>query len=190
MFPLRSLFSANTLSRNVSTFKSALSLSYIYPTSSLSITAPVKIPDNEKFNGFIPIERLDITYSKSSGPGGQHINTTNTKVDIRFHVQSAEWLSEEIKNNISQTYKNKINKDGYLIVRSDKTRSQIYNQADAMTILRELIRKVADAKPPTGPSEETLHALRKRKERANRERLMLKKRHSLIKESRQNNFEL
>lgn len=29
---------------------------------------------NEKFNGFIPIEKLDITYSASSGPGGQNVN--------------------------------------------------------------------------------------------------------------------
>ncbi|KAF6202229.1 hypothetical protein GE061_004627 [Apolygus lucorum] len=146
-----------TFSRNLSNFKSALSLSNLYPNS--SFTTPVKIPDNEKFNGFIPIDKLQISYSKSTGPGGQHINTTNTKVDVRFHVESAEWLSHEIRESILQKLKNRINKDGFLIVRSDKTRSQIYNQADAMTVLRELIRSVID-KPATGPSQETIHLLR------------------------------
>lgn len=45
-------------------------------------------------------ERLDITYSKSTGPGGQLVNKVFTKVDLRFHVESAEWLSDEIKRKL------------------------------------------------------------------------------------------
>lgn len=51
-----------------------------------------------KFNGYIPMNQLKITYSRSSGPGGQNVNCVDTKVDIRFHVKSADWLSEETKN--------------------------------------------------------------------------------------------
>jgi peptidyl-tRNA hydrolase ICT1 len=48
----------------------------------------------EKFNGYIPIKELDITYSRASGPGGQNVNCVSTKVDLRFKVETASWLSE------------------------------------------------------------------------------------------------
>lgn len=53
-----------------------------------------------KFNGYIPIEKLTISYNRSSGPGGQHVNTTNTKVEIRFKVKDATWLPSEIRNKL------------------------------------------------------------------------------------------
>lgn len=43
------------------------------------------------------MNQLKITYSRSSGPGGQNVNCVDTKVDIRFHVTSADWLSDETK---------------------------------------------------------------------------------------------
>lgn len=52
------------------------------------------------FNGYIPIEKLTISYNRSSGPGGQHVNTTNTKVEIRFMVKDATWLPSEIRNKL------------------------------------------------------------------------------------------
>jgi len=45
-------------------------------------------------------DKLDITYSRSSGPGGQNVDKVNTKVDLRFHVASAEWLSQDIRDRI------------------------------------------------------------------------------------------
>lgn len=46
------------------------------------------------------MDELEITYSRSTGPGGQNVNKVNTKVDLRFHVQSASWLTDEIKSKI------------------------------------------------------------------------------------------
>ncbi|UKK01043.2 peptide chain release factor 2 [Theileria orientalis] len=45
----------------------------------------------------IPIKKLQISTSRSSGPGGQSVNKSETKVQIRFNVQSADWLSDELK---------------------------------------------------------------------------------------------
>ncbi|XP_014252238.1 peptidyl-tRNA hydrolase ICT1, mitochondrial [Cimex lectularius] len=186
-YRLRPLLTALPNTRNLSLYKSNISLSNLYPKSSLNFTTPVSIPDNgSAFSGFIPVDKVDITYSRSSGPGGQHVNTVNTKVDVRFHVESAEWLSDDVKKRILENLKNKINKDGYLVVRSDKTRSQIYNQADAMMILRRLIHSALVTKPAI--TQETLEVLRKRKEKANQERLMKKRMHSLKKKDRQDNF--
>jgi peptidyl-tRNA hydrolase ICT1 len=56
--------------------------------------------DDKIFTGYIPIEELDITYSTSSGPGGQNVNKVNTKVDLRFKVESAKWLNEEVRQKL------------------------------------------------------------------------------------------
>jgi len=56
--------------------------------------------DNKIFTGYIPVEELDITYSTSSGPGGQNVNKVNTKVDLRFKIESAQWLNEEVRQKL------------------------------------------------------------------------------------------
>ena len=53
---------------------------------------------NGKFTGYIPLDKLKVTYSQSSGPGGQNVNNVETKVDVRFRIESADWLTPEIQN--------------------------------------------------------------------------------------------
>ncbi|XP_048101365.1 peptidyl-tRNA hydrolase ICT1, mitochondrial isoform X6 [Alosa alosa] len=50
----------------------------------------------------IPIDRLKISYSRSSGPGGQHVNKVNSKAEVRFHVQTADWISAEVRTELLQ----------------------------------------------------------------------------------------
>lgn len=53
-----------------------------------------------KFSGYIPIEELDVTYSRSSGPGGQNVNCVDTKVDVRFKVEGAKWIPEVVRTRL------------------------------------------------------------------------------------------
>lgn len=62
------------------------------------------------FNGYIPIQELQITYSRSTGPGGQNVNKVNTKVDLRFQVASAKWLNDKEKEKLIE----KVSLRGYL----------------------------------------------------------------------------
>lgn len=55
-----------------------------------------------KFSGYIPLNKVEITYSASSGPGGQNVNCVNTKVDLRFQVNSATWLTEEVRTKLAE----------------------------------------------------------------------------------------
>ena len=48
------------------------------------------------------MEALDIKYSRSSGPGGQHINKTESKVQVSFHLDSAEWIPKEIRQKLAE----------------------------------------------------------------------------------------
>lgn len=48
------------------------------------------------------MNQLQVTYSRSSGPGGQNVNCVDTKVDLRFHVATVEWLSPETKAKLME----------------------------------------------------------------------------------------
>jgi len=130
------------------------------------------------------MDRLEITYSRSSGPGGQHVNTVNTKVDVRFKVAQADWIPEQTRQKLLKVLANRITKDGYFYIKSDLTRSQQMNLADALEKLRTIIRS-QEVVAPAPPSEETLEKLRRRQERAVRERLQLKRGRAQVKADRQ-----
>ncbi|XP_037811892.1 peptidyl-tRNA hydrolase ICT1, mitochondrial [Lucilia sericata] len=175
--------SAAVLGRNLS-FKSDLSLDKIYPNSRLQLyTPPPPANKDDKFSGFIPINKLEITYSRSSGPGGQHVNTVNTKVDVRFKLSEADWIPEKTRAKLLASLENKITKEGYYVIKSDLTRSQQMNLADALEKLRNIIRDHEYEAAPT--SEETLEKIRKRQEKAARERLFVKRQRSQVKADRQ-----
>ncbi|XP_072932323.1 large ribosomal subunit protein mL62 [Epargyreus clarus] len=155
-------------------YKSAISLETLYPNSSLKLSTPSFVPDpNEKFSGFIPIEKLDITYSASSGPGGQNVNKVHTKVDLRFKLSEATWIHRDIKERMLELHGKKLTKDGYLVIRSDTTRSQQLNLADCMQKLRNMIRDAAVTK--RAPSPETEEKIRQRHLKASRLRVAMKR---------------
>ncbi|XP_076366029.1 large ribosomal subunit protein mL62 isoform X2 [Tachypleus tridentatus] len=166
-------------------FKSAYSLDKIYPNSGLNVTTIPEPPKNseEKFSGYIPIDKLKISYSRSSGPGGQNVNKVNTKVEIRFHLSTADWIPESARNKMLEHYKTSITKEGYLVVNSDKTRTQTLNQADCMDKIRCMIREASRSPPEVLP--ETRQMLKARQDRASSMRLRQKRIHSSLKKDRQ-----
>ncbi|KAF2362881.1 Peptide chain release factor class I/class II [Trinorchestia longiramus] len=165
-------------------FKSGVSLDKMYPKSSLNVARKVVAPSNETaFNGHIPLDKLKISYMCSSGPGGQHVNKVNTKVDIRFLLKEADWLPESLKKNIFEKHSHFLTPSGYIIVRSDKTRTQQLNLADALDKMRSLLHSSVE-KPPVQPDHHTVEVMRRRHEKATRERLRQKRRMSEIKSFR------
>ncbi|XP_058763906.1 uncharacterized protein LOC131637323 [Vicia villosa] len=106
-------------------------------------------------NGPIPkitLDHVTVSFARSGGPGGQNVNKVNTKVDMRFNVGNAYWLSERVREKILQMEKNRINKDGELVISSTKTRTQKGNIEDALAKLQEIIDAASYVPPP--PSEE------------------------------------
>ncbi|CAG9774016.1 unnamed protein product [Ceutorhynchus assimilis] len=188
------LFTSGPLSKYpIRTYKSDLSLEKLHPQSSLKLTTPSKssLAQSPDFDGYIPLDQLEITYSRSSGPGGQNVNKVNTKVDIRFHLQKANWLSDKVKSKILEKYGAKLSKEGHLIFRSDVTRSQQLNLADCLEKLRACVRDSLYEKPQ--PSEASLERIRRRIEKANIERIAQKryieqKRYNTLSTTLNNNF--
>lgn len=87
----------------------------------------------------IPLDRIEFSFARSSGPGGQNVNKLNTKAEIRFHVNSADWLPTAVRGRLLQYQSNKVNKDGELIITSQENRTQSKNKDDCIEKLKEMI---------------------------------------------------
>jgi protein subunit release factor B len=66
-------------------------------------------------------------YMRSSGPGGQSVNTTNSKAEVRVLIKECSTIDTYIANNIRQKYKQFTNKADELIVTSQIHKSQSQN---------------------------------------------------------------
>ncbi|KAF8569709.1 hypothetical protein P879_05494 [Paragonimus westermani] len=143
-------------------------------TGQLSKASSPKKQQADRFQGFIPLGKLfcekhshaqddlQISYSLSSGPGGQNVNKTHSKVEIRFHIPSASWIPENVRSHLMEKEKHRITKDAFFVISSDRTRKQIMNQADCLERIRRMIRECEAElyKPP--PDPETLELVQKR----------------------------
>ncbi|XP_074519565.1 large ribosomal subunit protein mL62 [Halichoeres trimaculatus] len=135
----------------------------------------------------IPIDRLTVSYSRSSGPGGQHVNKVSTKAEVRFHVLTAEWIPEDVRQKIFDKNKNRINKAGELLVTSEMSRSQHRNLTDCIQKISAIIAEASIK--PYEPTEEEIALRASRLEKRDKERLRQKKILSAIKQSRRMDFD-
>lgn len=79
--------------------------------------------------------------SRSSGPGGQNVNKVNSKIELRFNIQNSVILTDDQKEILLSKLSSKISLDGFLIVISQRDRSQLVNKEDAVRKFYELIEK-------------------------------------------------
>ncbi|XP_037023213.2 peptidyl-tRNA hydrolase ICT1, mitochondrial isoform X2 [Artibeus jamaicensis] len=133
-------------------FQSIYSLDKLYPESR-GVDTAWRVPDDAKqANSDIPLDRLTISYCRSSGPGGQNVNKVNSKAEVRFHLATADWIAEPVRQKIAVTHKNKINKSGELILTSECSRYQLRNLADCLQKIRDMIAEASQ--PAKEPSRE------------------------------------
>ncbi|XP_053211043.1 peptidyl-tRNA hydrolase ICT1, mitochondrial-like [Panonychus citri] len=161
-------------------FKSDHSLEKIYPNSKLDPFRNVEVSQSsDKFNGYIPVDKLTVTRVRASKPGGQNVNKSNTKVTITFKLSEADWIPEPVRDKLALLHKNSINKEGEWIIRSQKTRTSSLNLADCMDKLRVYITEAEESIPP--PEDPvTIEMRRERYEKAAQERLRQKRHRSMV----------
>jgi ribosome-associated protein len=122
------------------------------------------------------LDEVQYRFSRSSGSGGQNVNKVATRVELIFAVDDSVYLSDTEKNRIRAYLKNRINKEGELLIASQQYRTQSRNRMEVNRLFRKKISQALQArKKRKGPP-----ALRADTEK----RLKGKKRRSEIKQSR------
>jgi len=117
---------------------------------------PQKIYTNELDN------ELNFSFSRSGGPGGQHVNKVNTKVELRFNIVNSQSLSEEEKIILLEKLVKQISQEGELIVIAQDTRSQLKNKAKATEKFYDIINKALKPKKKRKPTTISKAAKEKR----------------------------
>jgi ribosome-associated protein len=99
----------------------------------------------------IPQDELRYTASRSSGPGGQHVNKASTRVTLRFDLANSPSLSQDQKQLLLERLPTRISKLGVLRVVSQKTRSQAANREVALERFIELLQQALELRPGRKP---------------------------------------
>ncbi len=95
------------------------------------------------------------TATRAGGPGGQHVNTTDSAVILRFDVANSPNLPEAVRHRLAVLAGSRLTRDGVLVLRSEGSRSQLLNRQDARGRLIDLIREatiVPKKRRPTKPT--------------------------------------
>ncbi len=90
----------------------------------------------------IPDSELEISFSRSSGPGGQNVNKVNSRATLRWAIWDSASIPFDVRRRFLDRYANTVNSEGEVVIHSDKFRDQPRNIQDAKDKLHELIESV------------------------------------------------
>jgi ribosome-associated protein len=110
----------------------------------------------------IPAGELSERFSRSSGPGGQGVNTTDSRVELSFDVARSPSLTETARRRALGRLRHRLS-DGALTIASSGERSQLMNREEARERLAAILRDaVAPPRPPRIPTKPSRGARERR----------------------------
>lgn len=107
-------------------------------------------------------EELVETFVRASGPGGQHVNTTASAVELRFDAAGSPNLPPDLVERLRALAGQRMTREGVIIIRAENRRSQAMNRADALARLVALLREAAIRKPARRPTRPTFASKQRR----------------------------
>jgi len=103
----------------------------------------------------IPLREIRVRTSRSSGPGGQHVNKVETQVELRWDVENSEALSDVQKKRVVTELGHRLIGGHVLRIRSSAGRSQTANRRVAQERLGDLVREALRPRPKRRPTRPT-----------------------------------
>jgi ribosome-associated protein len=130
---------------------------------------------NLPFGVSVPETELEVRASRSSGPGGQGVNTTDSKVELRWNVRASTAIDEAQRARLLERLSPRLTDDGVLILTGQEHRSQHRNREAVVARFQSIVgealtppRKRRRTRPTRSSREKRL---REKKERGEVKRL-------------------
>ncbi|HET7470898.1 MAG TPA: alternative ribosome rescue aminoacyl-tRNA hydrolase ArfB [Gemmatimonadales bacterium] len=96
----------------------------------------------------LPLAELEFRASRSGGPGGQHVNTSSTRVEVWWDIAASPSLTDEQRARLLSRLATRLDGAGRLRLVSSSTRSQLRNRADATERLRDVVANALAMRRP------------------------------------------
>ena len=110
----------------------------------------------------IPANELHIEFSRSTGPGGQHVNKVETRVTVCFDIDGSEVLDDSQRARLRERLKSRISRDGILRISCEDSRSQATNREHVQKRFAEIVRDALKTRKKRIPTKATLASKRRR----------------------------
>jgi ribosome-associated protein len=111
----------------------------------------------------VPDNELELSYARSSGPGGQNVNKVNSKALLRWNLPSST-VSLELKLHLARRLAHQLTKEGDILVSSDKYRDQGRNREDCLEKFHNLIASALVVQKIRNKTKPSHSRVRKNKE--------------------------